>query len=116
VSSVHAEATSAGIATYAASKGGLLALTRAMALEWAEDGIRANCVLPGAVDTPMLAEGLFRSGSTVQSLGRKHPLGRVGHSSEIAHTIAYLLSDDASFVTGASLRVDGGALARLSTE
>jgi len=116
VSSVHAEATSAGIAAYAASKGGLLALTRAMALEWAEDGIRVNCVLPGAVDTPMLAEGLFRSGSTVQSLGRKHPLGRVGHSSEIAHAIAYLLSDDASFVTGASLRVDGGALARLSTE
>jgi NAD(P)-dependent dehydrogenase (short-subunit alcohol dehydrogenase family) len=116
VSSVHAEGTSIGIAAYAASKGGLLALTRAMALEWAADGIRVNCVLPGAVDTPMLAEGLFRSGSSVESLGARHPLGRVGNPREVAQTIGYLLGSQASFVTGASLRVDGGALARLSTE
>lgn len=116
VSSVHADGTSVGIAAYAAAKGGLQALTRAMALEWAPDGIRVNCVLPGAVDTSMLAEGLFRSGSTVESLGARHPLGRVSEPREIAEAIAFLIGDDASFVTGASLRVDGGALARLSTE
>ncbi|NJM13938.1 MAG: SDR family oxidoreductase [Synechococcaceae cyanobacterium SM1_2_3] len=85
VSSVHAVATSTNIAAYAASKGGLLALTRAMALEFAQDGIRVNAILPGAVDTPMLQAGLDRGhvqGSDLQvqvhDLGRKHPLGRGG--------------------------------------
>ncbi len=116
VSSVHAEATSVGVAAYAASKGGLLALTRAMALEWSPFHIRVNCVLPGAVDTEMLAAGLFRSGSTVESIGARHPVGRVGKVEEIAKAIAFLVDEDAAFITGASLRVDGGALARLSTE
>jgi NAD(P)-dependent dehydrogenase (short-subunit alcohol dehydrogenase family) len=116
VASVHAEATSEGMAAYAAAKGGLVALTRAMALEWAKHEIRVNCVLPGGVDTPMLREGVFRSESTVDSLGERHPLGRIGQPGEIADTIAYLLSEKASFVTGSEFVVDGGALARLSTE
>lgn len=116
VSSVHAEATSMGIAAYAASKGGLLALTRAMALEWAPLGVRVNTVLPGAVDTAMLDRGLFRSGATIESLGARHPVGRVGHIDEVAHVISFLLSPEASFVTGTSIRADGGALARLGTE
>jgi NAD(P)-dependent dehydrogenase (short-subunit alcohol dehydrogenase family) len=113
VSSVHAVATSPGVAAYAASKGGLLALSRALALEWAPD-VRVNCVLPGAVDTEMLSAGLSRSGLDVTGLGEKHPLRRVGTPAEIAEAVAFLA--DARFVTGASLVVDGGALSRLSTE
>jgi len=124
VSSVHAVATSANIAAYAASKGGLLALTRAMAIELAPNNIRVNAILPGAVDTPMLRAGLGRGhvqGGDVQTrldnLARKTVNGRVGLPSEIAHAI-YFLADDAqsSFMTGQAMIVDGGATARLSTE
>ena len=113
VSSVHAVATSPGAAAYAASKGGLLALTRALALEWAPE-VRVNCVLPGAVDTAMLADGLSRSGLTVGELGARHPLGRVGSPEEIAEAVVFLANS--RFTTGAALTVDGGATARLSTE
>jgi NAD(P)-dependent dehydrogenase (short-subunit alcohol dehydrogenase family) len=124
VSSVHAVATSANIAAYAASKGGLLALTRAMAIEFAPDNIRVNAILPGAVDTPMLRAGLGRGhvgGADVQqrldNLARKTVNGRVGQPAEIAHAI-YFLADEvqSSFMTGQALIVDGGATARLSTE
>ena len=124
VSSVHAVATSAGIAAYAASKGALLALTRAVALELAEDNIRVNAVLPGAVDTPMLHAGLNRGhveGHTldelVRGLGKKHVMGRVGRPEEIGRTILFLAdSEQSSFMTGQAIVVDGGATARLSTE
>lgn len=124
VSSVHAVATSANIAAYAASKGGLLAFTRAVAIEFAPDNIRANAVLPGAVDTPMLRAGLGRdlfSGGDIlerlDNLARKTVNGRVGLPEEIAHAI-YFLADEtqSSFMTGQALIVDGGATARLSTE
>ena len=124
MSSVHAVATSANIAAYAASKGGLLALTRAMAIEFAPDNIRVNAVLPGAVDTPMLRAGLDRGhlgGATMverlDNLARKTVKGRIGQPAEIAHAI-YFLADNAqsSFMTGQALIVDGGATARLSTE
>ena len=124
VSSVHAVATSANIAAYAASKGGLLALTRAIAIEFAPENIRANAILPGAVDTPMLRAGLGRGhveGGDIQqrldNLARKTVNGRVGRPEEIAHAI-YFLADEtqSSFMTGQALIVDGGATARLSTE
>jgi NAD(P)-dependent dehydrogenase (short-subunit alcohol dehydrogenase family) len=124
VSSVHAVATSANIAAYAASKGGLLALTRAIAIEFAPDNIRCNAILPGAVDTPMLRAGLGRghvSGSDIlqrlDNLARKTVNGRVGRPEEIAHAI-YFLADEtqSSFMTGQALIIDGGATARLSTE
>lgn len=124
VSSVHAVATSANIASYAASKGGLLALTRAMAIEFAGDQIRVNAILPGAVDTPMLHAGLSRGhvgqGSLperLENLASKTVIGRVGTPAEIAHAI-YFLADDvqSSFMTGQALIVDGGATSRLSTE
>jgi glucose 1-dehydrogenase len=124
VSSVHAIQTSANIAAYATSKGGLLALTRAMAIEFAHDNIRVNAVLPGAVDTPMLRAGLQRDnipGANLQqrldNLARKTVNGRVGQPQEIAHAI-YFLADNtqSSFMTGQALVVDGGATARLSTE
>ena len=124
VSSVHAVATSANIASYAASKGGLLALTRAMAIEFAVANIRVNAILPGAVDTPMLRAGLDRghlAGSSMQdrleNLARKTVNGRIGKPEEIGRTI-YFLADNtqSSLITGQALIVDGGATARLSTE
>jgi glucose 1-dehydrogenase len=124
VSSVHAVATSKDIAAYAASKGGLVTLTRAMAIEFADDGIRVNAVLPGAVDTPMLRDGLRRGHvgdgtdeELLEALGRNTVMGRVGQPEEIAQTIFYLAdSQKAGFMTGHHLIVDGGATIRLSTE
>lgn len=124
VSSVHAVATSANIASYAASKGGLLALTRAMAIEFAGDNIRVNAILPGAVDTPMLRAGFNRGHvgdgtmtDRLENLARKTVNGRIGQPEEIARSI-YFLADNtqSSFMTGQALIVDGGATARLSTE
>lgn len=124
VSSVHALATSINVAAYAASKGGLLALTRSLALELAPSGVRANVVIPGAVDTPMLREGLNRGhfegeseDEALAALQGRTPLGRVGQPREIARAILFLAdSEQSSFVTGQALVVDGGATARLSTE
>jgi NAD(P)-dependent dehydrogenase (short-subunit alcohol dehydrogenase family) len=124
VSSVHAVATSANIAAYATSKGALLALTRALAIEFAPDNVRVNAILPGAVDTGMLRSGLQRghlSGDHVDELltdlGKKTVMGRVGDPKEIAAAILFLADGDySSFMTGQSLIVDGGATARLSTE
>jgi NAD(P)-dependent dehydrogenase (short-subunit alcohol dehydrogenase family) len=99
-----------------------------MALEFGEFNVRANAVLPGAVDTPMLHAGLNRghvSGSggsadtqkKIRGLGKKHVMGRVGKPTEIGQTILFLADNDrSSFMTGQALVVDGGATARLSTE
>lgn len=124
VSSVHAIATSANIAAYAASKGALSALTRALAIELTDDKIRVNAVLPGAVDTPMLRAGLMRGHlegndeyELVKALGAKHVIGRVGQPEEIARAILFLADTTwSSFMTGQSIVVDGGATIRLSTE
>jgi len=124
VSSVHAVATSKDIAAYAASKGGMLALTRALAIELAKDNIRVNAVLPGAVDTEMLRAGLNRDhagdGSPqerLENLARKTVSGKIGQPEEIARAI-YFLADqnESSFITGQPLVIDGGATSRLSTE
>lgn len=124
VSSVHAVQTSANIAAYATSKGGLLALTRAMAIEFAPDNIRVNAILPGAVDTPMLRAGLSRghvgSGDMqerLDNLAKKTVSGKVGTPEEIAKAIYFLADNEqSSFMTGQAMIVDGGATARLSTE
>ncbi|MBW1791172.1 MAG: SDR family oxidoreductase [Deltaproteobacteria bacterium] len=124
VCSVHAVATSPGMAAYASSKGALLALTRSMALELAPDKIRVNAILPGAVDTEMLRAGLCRDhvqGDTaeglIRSLGATQIMGRVGRPEEIGRAILFLAdTEQSSFMTGQSLIVDGGATARLSTE
>jgi NAD(P)-dependent dehydrogenase (short-subunit alcohol dehydrogenase family) len=124
VSSVHAVATSCNIAAYAASKGALLALTRAMALEFGPDGVRVNAILPGAVDTGMLRAGLKRGHvegdnvkDLIRGLGKKHVMGRVGSPEEIGRAILFLADNEqSSFMTGQALIVDGGATARLSTE
>ena len=117
VSSVHASATSASIAAYAASKGGLSAFTRAAALEFAAHGVRINAVVPGAVDTRALRDGFARSPDAERSLIERTPLARVGRAQEIAQAVAFLLDGERSgFITGQCIVVDGGALARLSTE
>ena len=115
VSSVHAIATSSGVGSYAASKGGLLALTRSMAIEFARDNIRVNAILPGAVDTPMLSAHLDQI--RLENLAKRTVNGRIGMPFEIAHAIYFLADDEqSSFMTGQSIVVDGGATAKLSTE
>lgn len=122
VSSVQALACQGGVAAYAASKGTLEALTRAMAIDHAPDNIRVNAVLPGTVDTPMVRSSAVRFGGsdaleeTVKQWGGNHPLGRVAKAEEIASVIAFLLSDEASFMTGSSYRVDGGLLSQLAVK
>jgi NAD(P)-dependent dehydrogenase (short-subunit alcohol dehydrogenase family) len=124
VSSVHAVQTSANIAAYAASKGGMLALTRAMAIEFAPDNIRVNAILPGAVDTPMLRAGLGRGHvghgdmqERLDNLARKTVSGKIGMPEEIARAIYFLADNEqSSFMTGQPMVLDGGATARLSTE
>lgn len=115
VSSVHAIATSPEVASYAASKGGMLALTRSMAIEFAVDNIRVNAILPGAVNTPMLYEHLSKE--RLENLARRTVNGRIGEPLELAHAIYFLADEEqSSFMTGQSIVVDGGATAKLSTE
>jgi NAD(P)-dependent dehydrogenase (short-subunit alcohol dehydrogenase family) len=119
VSSVQGTATQQRVAAYTASKGGLLALTRAMAVDHASDGIRVNSVSPGCIDAPMTRYSAEMNAAPekveelIQTWGQMQPLGRVGQPSEVAEMIAFLASDRASFCTGADFRVDGGLLAKL---
>jgi NAD(P)-dependent dehydrogenase (short-subunit alcohol dehydrogenase family) len=116
LSSVHAYATTEGVAAYAASKGGLLALSRQMALDLARDNIRVNALVVGAVETDMLRAHAEREGKSFAELGwvsDPHAIGRIGQPEEIARAALFLASDESSFVTGAPLIADGGLLARL---
>lgn len=116
VASVHAMATTPGVLPYAAAKGGVVALTRALALELAPDHIRVVAVLPGAVLTPMLTAHLDeaeRRGEKLAFPDDPREIGRIGGPAEVAEAITFLTSKRASFITGTSLAVDGGLLARL---
>jgi NAD(P)-dependent dehydrogenase (short-subunit alcohol dehydrogenase family) len=120
VASVQAFAAQPGVVAYAASKGAIVALTKAMAIDHAPDRIRCNAVCPGSVDTPMLrwAANLFKGDGTeeetVRTWGRAHPLGRVAQPEEVAEAVAFLASDRSSFITGTELRVDGGLLTQIA--
>jgi NAD(P)-dependent dehydrogenase (short-subunit alcohol dehydrogenase family) len=112
VSSVHALATLEGYSAYAASKAGIVALTRAVALDYAKQNIRVNAVLPGAVHTPMLEGSIKRLDTPrekiMQEWNNAQPIGRVGQPDEIASVVLFAASPDNSFMTGATLVADGG--------
>lgn len=108
VASIHARQTSPLVAPYAAAKAALCSLTRTTAIEGREAGIRANAVLPGAIDTPMLW-----SSPNIESGAEVIEPADVGQPDDVANAIAFLASDEAHFVTGVSMEVDGGRLAKL---
>ena len=99
---------------YCASKGGVVLLTKAMAIDHGRQGIRVNCICPGDVDTPMLPEDARMRGLKWQDYlagAANRPMGRIGTPDEIAKAVLFLASDDSSFISGAALAVDGGGTA-----
>ncbi len=118
ISSVQGLASEPQISAYAASKAGLLGLTRGMALDFAADGVRVNVVCPGAIRSGMMEPFIKDQPDpeeAVKAIGRTIPLGRVGQPEDIAQAVYFLASPAASYITGATLVVDGGLLSRLST-
>lgn len=116
VSSVQALASQQNVLAYTVSKHGLLGLTRSTAMDFAKDNIRANCVCPGTVDTPMLkwAASLDPNPQSVyDACNAMHPLGRIAKPREIAEVVAFLAHESSSFVTGAIWTVDGGLLTQI---
>jgi NAD(P)-dependent dehydrogenase (short-subunit alcohol dehydrogenase family) len=102
------------LAAYCASKGGLIALTRSLALDYGPDKIRVNCLCPGYIDTPINAEYFAVPGARERA-GQLHALGRIGTPEEVAYAALFLASDESSFVTGSVLAVDGGLTAAITT-
>jgi NAD(P)-dependent dehydrogenase (short-subunit alcohol dehydrogenase family) len=120
VGSVHARATTGGLTAYATSKAALEGWVRSAALDLGPE-IRVNAVAPGAIDTAKLREGFARWGDESAEerkavLRERTALGRIGDPTEVAGAVSFLIGDDARFITGAVLMVDGGATARLGSE
>jgi meso-butanediol dehydrogenase / (S,S)-butanediol dehydrogenase / diacetyl reductase len=122
VASVQGHACQPGVAAYAASKGALHSLTRAMALDHAADHIRVNSISPGSIRTPMLEHAArhfspdLSVDTVVARFGEAHPLGRVGTVEEVAELAAFLLSERSAFCTGGDYLVDGGLLAGIGVK
>jgi len=95
-------------AAYCASKGAVVSLTRALAVDHVSDGIRVNAVCPGTVDSPWVRRLVEDAGESLDELRARQPLGRLGTPEEVATAVAYLASDDAAFVTGTAFVIDGG--------
>lgn len=116
IASVHAYQNVGGTAPYAASKGGVVALTRVMAIDYAPDNVRVNAVCPGWIDTPLIQRIFRESGDPEgmrQRVAQRQLLRRLGTPEDVGYAVAYLASDEASFVTGTSLFVDSGLTAQL---
>jgi meso-butanediol dehydrogenase / (S,S)-butanediol dehydrogenase / diacetyl reductase len=122
LASVQGFACQRGVAAYAASKGAVHSLTRALALDHAPDNIRVNSISPGSIRTPMLerSAGNFAPGVPIDEVferwGHAHPLGRIGTPEEVAELAAFLVSDRAAFCTGGDYLVDGGLLAGIGVQ
>lgn len=122
ISSVQGVATQNNVVGYTATKGALNAMARALAVDEAVYGVRVNALLPGSVDTPMLRTSATEwsdgtpdgAQKVIDGWGTMHPLGRVGRPREIGNVCSFLASDQATFVTGAEIRVDGGLLSRVA--
>lgn len=110
-SSTGAHDAAGNAAAYVASKGGVALLTRAMAIDHAEDSVRVNAIAPGPTDTPMLRDNL--SPEDLEAFAATFPVKRLGQPKELASAVLFLASDEASFVTGAILAVDGGQTAQV---
>ncbi len=117
IASVQAFANVPKLSVYAATKGGVMALTRSMALDWAPQGVRVNAVCPGAIYTGMTETELAGSAdpdAEVRAIGEAIPMGRIGQPEDVASAVYFLASEDAAYVTGAALVVDGGLLTKIS--
>ena len=112
ISSVAGLIGSANAAAYGASKGAVRLLTISTAIEYAKDGIRANSVHPGIIDTPMTTPNLLATQEARDRSASRHPLGRVGTSEDVAYGVLFLASDESSFMTGSELVIDGGLTAQ----
>lgn len=116
ISSVQGMASQAGVTAYSVSKHGLIGLVRSMAVDYAPYGVRVNGIAPGSVDTPMLRTAVDASPDPAEvyaEIDAMHPLGRMAAPSEVASAVLFLASNNASFITGEVLKVDGGMRARL---
>jgi NAD(P)-dependent dehydrogenase (short-subunit alcohol dehydrogenase family) len=107
VSSVMGGVAARGSSAYTAAKHGVVGLSKVAALDYSAQGVRVNAVGPGYVETPMV-EGRFSSAEELAAKQAQHPIGRLGQAVEVAHLVVFLLSDEASFITGAFYPVDGG--------
>jgi NAD(P)-dependent dehydrogenase (short-subunit alcohol dehydrogenase family) len=110
-STVGAHDACANAVAYVTSKGGVTLFTRAMAIDHAKQGVRVNALVPGATDTPMIRNAL--TPEALEALAASHPIGRLGRPEELAKAVLFLASDDASFVTGTAMYVDGGQTAKI---
>lgn len=118
IASVHAQVTTPGMFPYAAAKAGIVGLTRCLALDEGKHGIRVNAVCPGWTRTELVQEWFDRRPDPIAAEAavlRLHPLGRIGTPEDVANLVAFLASDDATFISGASLTVDGAFTAQFPT-
>ncbi|KUO50275.1 MAG: hypothetical protein APF76_11225 [Desulfitibacter sp. BRH_c19] len=109
ISSLNGIRGNVNLAAYCASKGGMVSLSQAMAMDYANKGIRVNCICPGSIKTKML-EDLFKTAGNdmIDALLAKSPMGRFGEATEVAYAALFLASDEASFITGVAMPIDGG--------